>query len=717
MKTIGIMTFHGADNYGAVLQAYALSTFLKEEGFLPEIIDYRSKVYDRYAIFRKSRYKRIPILIVEDLMNWRKNRNRKVRFDQFRKNYLPISSDSFLTFESLNRISDSYDYYICGSDQIWNPNISKGIDPAYLLEFVKSSSKKISFAPSLGVESLPELYLWKIEKAIRSFRAVSVREQNGVDLLQTYCNQKIECVCDPVFLLNQDHYELLCRKKITFKFIFLYVIGSARQNRRIIQFAEEIAAEKHLQLIYLIDGNTTLYRIKGKDVKGSSIEDFLSYIKNAECVISNSFHATVFSILFSKQFVSFPKEETNSRLTNILQELSLSERIYKKGISIDENIDYDSVMPRLQQMRDNAVHFLFSALSISGVKQDDRVLSTNHEYIADQKYKALCEKVESVKNQCFLAINNDALVRQSSRSGGIFTPISDLILQKGGAVYGCRLEKIDKAVHFRATTVEERNQFRGSKYIQSEMGDCYQQVKEDLKQGKAVLFSGTPCQIAGLNKYLDKEDTQNLLTMDIVCHGVPSPVVWRKYLEWMARKHNGAVEAVDFRDKRYGWRAHFESVKIKGKWHTTSVFRILFYKHLILRPSCYQCPFANINRQGDITIGDAWGIEKANPSWDDDKGASLVIINSEKGKQAFEAVQSLLCVQSVDIEDYMQPNLKGPSERNKDRDAFWHELSEKGFEHILSKYAKQGRKKTIKDEIVLIGTKMHLNGLIKKLTK
>ena len=321
MKTIGIMTFHGADNYGAVLQAYALSTFLKEEGFLPEIIDYRSKVYDRYAIFRKSRYKRIPILIVEDLMNWRKNRNRKVRFDQFRKNYLPISSDSFLTFESLNRISDSYDYYICGSDQIWNPNISKGIDPAYLLEFVKSSSKKISFAPSLGVESLPELYLWKIEKAIRSFRAVSVREQNGVDLLQTYCNQKIECVCDPVFLLNQDHYELLCRKKITFKFIFLYVIGSARQNRRIIQFAEEIAAEKHLQLIYLIDGNTTLYRIKGKDVKGSSIEDFLSYIKNAECVISNSFHATVFSILFSKQFVSFPKEETNSRLTNILQEL------------------------------------------------------------------------------------------------------------------------------------------------------------------------------------------------------------------------------------------------------------------------------------------------------------------------------------------------------------------------------------------------------------
>lgn len=138
---------------------------------------------------------------------------------------------------------------------------------------------------------------------------------------------------------------------------------------------------------------------------------------------------------------------------------------------------------------------------------------------------------------------------------------------------------------------------------------------------------------------------------------------------------------------------------------------------LILRPVCYQCPFANLNRPGDITIGDAWGIEKANPSWNDDKGASLVIINSEKGKQAFEAVQSLLRVQSVNIEDYMQPNLKGPSERNKDRDVFWREFSEKGFEQILHTFAKQGRKRTIKDSIVLYGTKLHLTGLIKKLTK
>ena len=717
MKTVGIMTFHGADNYGAVLQAYALSKWLKEEGYLPEIIDYRSKVYDRYAVFRKNRYKKLPVLLVEDLLNWRKNKKRKENFDQFRNNHLPISSDVFPTIESLNKVSDTYDYYICGSDQIWNPNICKGIDSAYLLEFVENSSKKISYAPSMGVDSLAEQHILKVEKAIRTFHAISVREQKGVDLLQPYCNKKIKCVCDPVFLLERDYYDYLCQKETKFKYIFLYVIGSARKNQSIIRFAEQTATEKHLKLIYLIDGNTTFYSIKGKDVKGSSVEDFLSYIKNAEFVISNSFHATAFSVLFSKQFVSFPKEETNSRLTNILQELSLSNRIYTKGVRIEETIDYDSVMPHLKRIRDDAAYFLSSALSNSGVNKEDFILTADQEYETNRDFQVLCKKVHYLQNRYFLAINNDYAIRSSSRSGGVFTPLSDVILDNGGVVYGCRMEGMDRAVHDRATTKEQRDLFRGSKYIQSEMGSCYQMVKDDLEQGVHVLFSGTPCQIAGLKAFLGNVNTKNLLTVDIVCHGVPSPVVWKKYLDWMSRRHKGSVDAVNFRDKRYGWQAHYESVEIKNKWYSTSVFKRLFIKNLILRPSCYKCAYANLNREGDITIGDAWGIKKENPSWNDDKGASLVIINTEKGRQAFENVSSSLRVLSVDIEGYLQPNLVAPSKKNNDREAFWRDLSEKSFEFVFPKYIHQGRKKTLKDWIILHGTRLRLSGLMKKLIK
>ncbi len=717
MEKVGIMTFHGADNYGAVLQAYALHEWLKKNGYTPEFIDYRSRAYEKYDLFRSNRYKKRPVFAVEDLLNYTKNKARKNNFQAFRKEHLTISETVFTKEADLDAVSDKYDWYICGSDQIWNPTINRGLDTAFLLNFVKNNQKKIAYAPSLGVDHLGNRDLIAIEEAIRSFHAVSVREEQGVDILQPYCNKKINCVCDPVFLLDESDYTSICKPAEGGKYVFLYIVGSARQNRHIISYAQKLAENKKMHVIYIIDGNKTLFHIKGENAFGCKVEKFLSLIKNAELVISNSFHATAFSVILKKQFVTFSKQGTSSRMYNLLKEFKLLNRVFSNDLTIEEEIDFQYSNSIIEEMRKNAEAYLRAALGMAHNEKDMLTLSDEEGAKADLAYKDLQTRSHALDGKCFLATNKDALVRRSSRSGGVFTPISDLVLQKGGVVYGCKMEKVDKAVHFRATTAEERNQFRGSKYIQSEMGDCYRKVKEDLKEGLPVLFSGTPCQIAGLNAYLEKDDTHNLLTMDIVCHGVPSPIVWHKYLEWMSKQHNGVVEAVDFRDKRYGWKAHFESVKIHGRWYTTSVFRILFYKHLILRPACYRCPYANLNRQGDITIGDAWGIEKANPSWNDDKGASLVIINSEKGKQAFEAVQSLLCVQSVDIEDYMQPNLKGPSERNNDRDAFWHEFSEKGFEHILSKYAKQGRKKTIKDEIVLIGTKMHLNGLIKKLTK
>ena len=198
------------------------------------------------------------------------------------------------------------------------------------------------------------------------------------------------------------------------------------------------------------------------------------------------------------------------------------------------------------------------------------------------------------------------------------------------------------AVHIRAENEEDRNRMRGSKYIQSKLGDTFKSVKENLDAQKSVLFSGTSCQVAGLKKYLGKE-YDNLFCVDIVCHGVPSKKVWDAYLQWQEQKNHSKVASVDFRNKKdFGWRDHVETIRF-GNNRTVSckVFTNLFYGHSVLRPSCYECPYKSVMHPSDITIADYWGIEKAAPEFDDNKGVSLVLINNEAGERAFDKVRAL----------------------------------------------------------------------------
>ena len=211
-------------------------------------------------------------------------------------------------------------------------------------------------------------------------------------------------------------------------------------------------------------------------------------------------------------------------------------------------------------------------------------------------------KVYAVKHK-------DEDTRAVSRSGGIFTALSDEVLEKHGVVYGCVLNENFDAVHVRADNTEDRNRMRGSKYIQSRLGDTFRNVKADLEEGRIVLFSGTSCQVAGLKAYLQK-DYENLICVDIVCHGVPSTKVWDAYLSWQKEKNSSKITTVNFRNKKdFGWRAHMETLYFENnKVVSSGVFRTLFYGHNVLRPSCYECPYKSVIHPGDITIADYWGI-------------------------------------------------------------------------------------------------------------
>ena len=291
----------------------------------------------------------------------------------------------------------------------------------------------------------------------------------------------------------------------------------------------------------------------------------------------------------------------------------------------------------------------------------------------------------------YAARHKDMSEVMKSRSGAAFVAISDYILEQGGIVYGAGYKDHFRVAHKRATTKEERDEFRGSKYVQSDLTSVFRQVREDLKNGLTVLFSGTPCQTSGLNAYVGKKLRENLYLVDIVCHGVPGPYIWRDYLAYLEKKHGSRITYVNFRDKElYGWRAHKETFKFEmggGKMN----FTYLFYQHILFRHSCGVCHFTNLQRPSDITIADYWGWERTDKDFNaDDKGCSLVLCNTEKGCQLFEAVKDRMDTIPAELANVMQSHLAKPSEIHPRRMDFEHYYTSKGFEYACQKTGMMG---------------------------
>lgn len=294
--------------------------------------------------------------------------------------------------------------------------------------------------------------------------------------------------------------------------------------------------------------------------------------------------------------------------------------------------------------------------------------------------------------EAFAVKHLNSKVRMDSRSGGIFSAVSDAVLKRNGVIYGCILDENFIVRHVRTQDSQGRNKMRKSKYVQSDLGNSFSSVKRDLEQNRTVLFSGTPCQIDGLNSYLGDVYYDNLITIDIVCHGVPSPLVWKDYLKWIEQTKNAKITEVEFRNKKkFGWKAHVETIKLNnGRIIDSEVYKKLFYSHLTLRPSCYNCPYKNLSRVSDISIADFWGIDSAIPGFNDDKGVSLVLINTNKGQEWLDNCCTSILLEKVNIEKCLQAPLVCGFDAPKNRSSFWSDYSTMTFSSILKKYENYG---------------------------
>lgn len=304
---------------------------------------------------------------------------------------------------------------------------------------------------------------------------------------------------------------------------------------------------------------------------------------------------------------------------------------------------------------------------------------------------------EKIKNtEVFAAWNKNEEIRGKSSSGGIFSLLAENTLNNNGIVIGAIFNENNVVEHNFVNNIKDLYKLRGSKYVQSSTNGMYSLTKKYLEEGREVLYSGTPCQIEGLYKFLNKK-YENLITCGIVCHSVPSPKIFSDYIKYLENKYKSKVKNIFFRKKTKGWRNSNFCVEFENK----SIFEESIYKNyffqgfgscLYSRKSCYSCEY---KLNSDIIIGDFWGIELSKPEIDDNKGISLVILTTKKGKEILKKIEnkSEYFISNLENAILKNPNILSPSYENSARKDFYFDYNRLGFEGIINKYLETDKKK------------------------
>lgn len=293
--------------------------------------------------------------------------------------------------------------------------------------------------------------------------------------------------------------------------------------------------------------------------------------------------------------------------------------------------------------------------------------------VTDEERCIHCNKCEKVcpfhnttnmntQTDAFVGYNKNEEIRKQSSSGGVFWTVGEWILQQNGVVFGAAFNEDFEVCHIAAETQEDMAKLRGSKYVQSRLGNAYPKVKDYLNKNRKVLFTGTACQIEGLKRYLNKE-YDNLYTVEVLCHGVPSPKIWRMYLEDKKKQYNASIKNIEFRNKKNGWKKFSVNIEFTDmQQYLINIhkdkFMKMFLENIDLRPSCHNCRFKDFPRTSDMTIGDCWGIKNYMSDMDDDKGISVILVHSSKGKQMLEMIEENLIVKEA-ILDKALPKIDG----------------------------------------------------------
>ena len=690
------MTWYQHKNYGTTLQAMALQKVIKSLGYDAFGINYLSKGYDRETFFEKiTSFSRIKEGIYNRVQQNRYgciiDQEKESRYNYFIARHIAMFPKT-QTASQLFKLNEVFDAFVCGSDQIWSPN---EFNSKYYLDFVEDDNKKIAYGPSFGISEVKnEVVKKKIGGLISSIKHLSVRENQSVSMIKKYYGIDAQMVLDPTLLLEKTEWESFRNSdyEVPSNYLLCYFLG---QNEGSWKQVRKIAREKNLEIL-IIPVHAKDYTRSGKVLKGVGPAEFLQLFSKASFVCTDSFHGTVFSVIFGREFCTFKRfrdsnpRSQNLRVVDLLNNLNLMSQLSHIDSKGNE-INWEKTYTLLNTLKNDSMKFLreslatatFSKRSLNlkitnsccgcGVclqvcKQDAIIMDFCNGFYTAKVDSNKCINCGLCKKVCGFNGENgrelrDAKLYESkslnlntlckSTSGGIAHELLVFALENRLPVYACEYDFInDIAVHTmtKPSDMHVVKKYQGSKYLQS---NFFNNLQDIISEKKGVII-GTPCQIAGIANLLDqKRIREHYLLIDLICHGVPTSNLWKRYLEYQGVL--GKLEEVRFRNPESGWRDKSIYLRSASKEIQRKEMKDLFYSYFDLQvcycASCFECNYRESSK-ADIRLGDYWG--KKYTEDDLKNGVSMVVVFSNKGKQVLTSLFSnrRISLKETNMDDY-----------------------------------------------------------------
>ena len=735
---IGIVTIVDNYNFGNRLQNFAVYRFFEKEYGIKAVTlaAHNNGRWDNGGFLADLKDK--AVLELSHLPGFIEKRfpprvNRWVNFVNWSRR-IP-TKHYYNSLELPREAGEEYDVLFAGSDQIWNYSFSAERLNDFFLRFAEPE-KSASLSASFGVEEIPDEWKQRYQEGLSGLKHISVREDAGARIVKELTGRDVPVLVDPVMMLDREEWLSTARQPrvdCSVPYVLKYYLGD--EDEKIIdRWAEQ--------------NGYRVYELMKKDdpaLYSAGPGEFLELIDKAALICSDSFHCIAFSILMKRPFIVYARkgrhDDMSSRMVTLLNKFGFQNR-WDTLLREEDYLkcDFGELDGRLEAERQKFRTYIAAVLngedsskpqladkntctgctacaSTCPVRAITMKPDENGFYFPTTDsttciHCGACERICPVLNpipksktapRAYAACSLDEPLRMQSSSGGIFSEIAKTVFARGGVVYGAAYDESFRVYHRMAESLAELKALRGAKYAESRLGDTFSEIQSRLDGGQTVLFSGTPCQVGGLKAFL-KKDYENLLCLDFVCHGVPSPMVWESYVEYRVKADNGGKRPVEvnLRDKSSGWSRYRYSntfLYADGTEHrelsTQSDYMKLFTGDHVSRASCESCRFKGYHRPSDITLGDFWGVWDVAPEMDDDRGTSVVLIQSEKGQTIWDEIRERLQFQELRLEQASQnnPSMLLPSKAKENRGVILEKIRREGFEKTMPLLASPSKRR------------------------
>lgn len=708
MKKIGLITFWDY-NYGSSLQCYATKSIIDSFGYHCELLEeckrgkiqkVKNSVRKIFAFSSKAiRYPNFAKTYIEMKKNAKVAKEllspeTRKRIHFFGRTVLQPRLLSKKELEKLGK-KDEYKAFITGSDQVWGGSF---IDPTYgnFLEFAPKN-KRIAYAASFGCNDIADYNLNKYTKGIKEIDKISVREESGKRIIQDLLNIEVDVMPDPTVLLSVSEWEKFAKdiKKIKEPYVLIHFLD--RINESTVKIIKQFAIEHNMKVISVGWMHDEIQDIENFEFIDGDPREYISLIDGANYIFTDSFHTTLFSLRFKKQFFTIPrcyvhKTSQSTRITNLLKNCNCLNRYI--DFDIDDTNDFPAEVvdctQYFEEERIKGINFIRCAISeidkseeesiIPNLKKNDEccgcgacavkcpknaiVMKYNDfgyylpEVDENKCVKCkVCEKVcyteitqEKYEKKAYISYSKNTDLFNKAASGGVFATIAKKFIEQGGVVYGATIQREKnqfKVIHDSAESIEELYPLLNSKYVQSDITGVLRKIKIELQNNRKVLFCGTSCQVDALYRYLSCKP-ENLYTIDLICHGVSGEKLFSDYLQFMEKSKKSKIIDISFRKKINRESQYVEEIKFQNNTKTEknsmqSPYYKMFFNCDSYREHCYNCEFASIQKPADITLGDYYEAKKDYPDLFKKDGKlenvgtiSCIILHNKNGEELLD---------------------------------------------------------------------------------